>query len=667
MVADKTFSILDHIDKLTQAKEKGRYHCPVCGGHNLTINKDGAYQCWNGCECKEIREALAPKDSLASRQSDYPRPTHRKSSKQKVPAPAPIPQGDIHLAKLLYPATDIPQKQRRIDPEQGEVFTIQYPYSPSQWVERIEWADPSKDKGYAKTVIPHHINSEGKVVKGKGDNRWPIYRITEVNSHGAGKWVTWPEGEKCVECIRWLGLVGTTLQGADWNEEAIHRAMLLMKKAGVAGVVYLPDHDDAGRKKAVKVQAAAGLAGMPCLIIDPLALWFDLPHSGDIADWVKWGQSQGMERDDFIQRLESEIHAAVAARIESEKLNDPDERLKLELKELLVTDDPFRKARRKAEIASHYRLTLLAIDELLRHLEGQTRTAQSRCLGLDDLFDLPQTGIDYLIPGMLPAGETVLLAADPKTGKSLLAYDAAFAVATGEDTFLGEKTLRGKVLIIQTDESVGTARGRLLKRGFRRDDSPNVRFMDSFSITQLAELEKQLENFRPSLVVIDSLRRINAGRVVSENSAEFSDQIYRLKELLARYGAAGLLIHHNNKDKEAIGVGRVRGSSAIAGAVWGVWQLDSIPKPDPNNKKKLIIDPSDPNRILSVLARDVEGQRLLIELDPENNHWLNRGEEGTSAEDVQDKKTHERRVIELLQPISPTGLEAQEINVELTH
>ncbi len=58
----------------------------------------------------------------------------------------------------------------------------------------------------------------------------------------------------------------------------------------------------------------------------------------------------------------------------------------------------------------------------------------------------------------------------------------------------------------------------------------------------MAELEKLLEDFRPDLVIIDNLRRINADREISENSAEFADLIYRLKELLTRYGAAGLLI-----------------------------------------------------------------------------------------------------------------------------
>lgn len=364
--------------------------------------------------------------------------------------------------------------------------------------------------------------------------------------------------------------------------------------------------------------------------------------------------------DSTLEQVKEQI-----AQIERDKYKSPDDRLKLELQALLQESDPIKKARHKAEICSFYRLSKAAVDELLKYLEGQTRTARSRGMDLNELFDLTQTGIDYLIPGMLPCGETVLLAAEPKAGKSLLAYDAAFAIATGEDTFLGETTRRGRVLIVQCDESVGTAKARLIKRGFRHEDAPNVRVMVSFSITQLADLEKELEEFRPSLVVLDNLRRISAGLELSENSSEFSNSVYQLKELLTQYGAAGILIHHTNKDRDALGISRVRGSSAIAGAVWGVWQLDHIPKPDPNNKKRLIVDPKDPTRIFSILARDVEGQRLKIELDPEANHWLNRGEEGVTEEEMQEQSDRSSRILELLKPIAPLGMEARELNEAL--
>jgi KaiC/GvpD/RAD55 family RecA-like ATPase len=362
----------------------------------------------------------------------------------------------------------------------------------------------------------------------------------------------------------------------------------------------------------------------------------------------------------YIKNLEAEIHAAV-----DEKTGDPDERLKLELKELLKEADPIKRVRRRAEIASHYRLKIADIEQALKHLDERSKSRQPRRMGLDELFDLPQVGIEYVIPGMLPIGETALLVAGPKAGKSLLAYDAAFAVATGEDRFLGEQVKQGRVLIIQCDESVNTARGRLIKRGFRHEDAANVQFVDSFKITQLDLLEEWLESFRPTLVIVDSLRRINAGRELSENSAEFADAVYQLKELIARYNTAAILIHHTSKNQEAVGVDRVRGSSAIAGAVWGVWQLDHIVKPDPHNKRRMIVDPKDPTRILSIMARDVEGQRLKIELDPENNHWLTLGEVGVEEGEIKERKTHEDEILGLLKPIAPKALEASEINAKL--
>jgi hypothetical protein len=368
----------------------------------------------------------------------------------------------------------------------------------------------------------------------------------------------------------------------------------------------------------------------------------------------------------YLAEIRARLEKVLAASSpQLDPLTDTKERLRLDVKALLKETDPIDREVMTADIQSRYRLNSKALERIITHVSQLTKEAEVEDLGLDELFDLPCDNIEYVIPGMLPVGEAALLIANPKAGKSLLAYDAAFAVATGEDTFLGERCKQGKVLIVQCDESTGTAKGRLLKRGFRREDAANVRFMHKFSITQLGALESKLETFRPTLVIIDSLRRINAGREVSENAAEFADNIYQLKEVCSQYNAALILIHHSNKNSDAIGVEKVRGSSAIAGATWGIWELTQIPKPDPNNKKKLIVDPKDPNRILSIIARDVEGQRLAIELDPENNHWINRGEQGANQKEIQEQKTHSAKVIELLKSVAPVGLEAGEVNEQL--
>ena len=67
-----SFNILDHLDKLEPAKEKGKCICPVCGGHNFSYNEQtGAFNCWDGCDCKAIRDILSP-------------PSHRESSMQEI-------------------------------------------------------------------------------------------------------------------------------------------------------------------------------------------------------------------------------------------------------------------------------------------------------------------------------------------------------------------------------------------------------------------------------------------------------------------------------------------------------------------------------------------------------------------------------------------------------
>lgn len=338
------------------------------------------------------------------------------------------------------------------------------------------------------------------------------------------------------------------------------------------------------------------------------------------------------------------------------------DKLRLELQALAKETDPIAKAFIKQKLSETYRIRLSEIDKLLNQMSERERIQSAKCYSLDELFDLNLPGLDYVIPGMLPQGETILLVADPKSGKSLVAYDAAFAVATGEDTFLGEKCKQGKVLIIQCDESPTTAKGRLIKRGFRREDAPNVEFMDSFNITQLHLLEDKLDTFRPTLVIIDSLKRITVGSELSENSAEFADNIYRLKEIISRFNASGILIHHANKSIDAVGVGRVRGNSSIAGATWGIWSLEHIPEPDPNNPKRMRVNPRSLTRIFSILARDTEGQTLKIELNPESNHWESLGQDGVTPEQKQSEKSQQERIIELLQSYPPKGLEASEIS-----
>ncbi len=324
------------------------------------------------------------------------------------------------------------------------------------------------------------------------------------------------------------------------------------------------------------------------------------------------------------------------------------DRFRLDLLNLLAIDDEVERIRQQAMLAPKYQMSTSTLDKALQLIKMQTTTPKPQWFDLDSFFDVEVEGLKWVIPELLPVGETIILAGPPKSGKTLLAIDAAFAVATGESAFLKEAVAQGRVLIISVDESAHSTKAKLIKRGFRRGDASNVQVMTQFDVRQIKALEERLEVFRPTLVIIDSLKRIAHGQQVSENSAEFADNIYTIKELLTKYRAGGILIHHTSKNQDALGVDKIRGSSAIAGAVWGIWQLDHIPKPDPNNKKKLIIDPKDPKRILSVFPRDAEGQQLRIELDLEDHSWVNQGGVNDSEEWLEERRTLKVQIIDAL-------------------
>ena len=353
----------------------------------------------------------------------------------------------------------------------------------------------------------------------------------------------------------------------------------------------------------------------------------------------------------------------------SSKSNPPElstvERFKADLLALTNSNDDLERLIRINELASTYRMPAAEIRKALSKIETATRTPKTQFLKMDNFLSLESEGIDYLIPGLLPRGETVLCAGLPKSGKTLLAIDAGFAIATGESQFLGETVQQGRVLLISVDESAQSTKAKLLKRGFRPRDAENVAVMIGWDISQLDELEARLEDFRPDLVIIDSLKRITVGREISENSAEFADVIYTLKELIGRYGAASILIHHSNKNQDATGVSKVRGSTAIAGAVWGIWQLDipeseddSNGKPRKGKSKQKRFDPTNPNRLFTAICRDSEGSLLNIKFNPENHSYnISEGDESVRSE----RKTQEQLLLEIFAQVAPKGLTGREV------
>lgn len=311
--------------------------------------------------------------------------------------------------------------------------------------------------------------------------------------------------------------------------------------------------------------------------------------------------------------------------------------------------------RRKAEIASNYRLKTSDIQEALKHIEQQTTTPQKTWFTFDDFFNEESEAIQWVVPQLLPHGETVLLAAQAKCGKTALATDIMYAVLSG-GIVLGEQVgVKGKVLLISSDESPGSTRRRMRLRGFDLlEKRSNFRLMTHLDITNLGELEAKLEDFRPDLVVIDSLTTICSELGISEKDPEYARYIYKLKAVLGRYNAACILTHHENKDSLAKGINQVSGSARVPAAVWGILQLKAV---NPNNDE-------DARRLLKLKPREGESTTLRLQINSRDT-WMRDGIwqcSGELGDESGEKKTQRDRVIELLLQYSPKGLTYQEID-----
>lgn len=290
------FSIFDHVTKLEVVRETAssiRAICPVCGGNNLEIqktgNKSGRYACYSGgCTTEQIRNTIAPL------KKDDGRGSGRREKRLRIVderiIPVELPQNiEIIPVPGLTPISSITKGNKQ--------ETI-YHYSDSQWVLRSDFYDENGTRTH-KTTKPWHIE-DGKNINSKGDRQWPVYRLSEIQELGRDKWVCGFEGEKCVESARSMGILSTTWMGSAWNIDDLSNGMNSLLDAGVKGLIYFPDNDEPGLKKAALVGKAAAKQGICILIVHLWDIWEQCYPKSDIADFIA---SQEWDHQEFIDKM----------------------------------------------------------------------------------------------------------------------------------------------------------------------------------------------------------------------------------------------------------------------------------------------------------------------------------------------------------------------------
>ena len=150
-----------------------------------------------------------------------------------------------------------------------------YAYSQTQRVSRL-------DRPGGKVFYANHRTDEGWQ-RGAGPNPWPMYQWPAL-LQASGRWLIELEGEKCADLVIAAGFLATTQPGHAHRTAQILERYRALRQAGVAGIVYISDHDEQGLKRARQVIKAATEAALPLLHLPAAELWADLPAGGSIDD-----------------------------------------------------------------------------------------------------------------------------------------------------------------------------------------------------------------------------------------------------------------------------------------------------------------------------------------------------------------------------------------------
>lgn len=185
-----------------------------------------------------------------------------------------------------------------------------------------------------------------------------------------------------------------------------------------------------------------------------------------------------------------------------------------------------------------------------------------------DLVALDFPAQSFLVDGLIPAGQLVMLGGRGKAGKSWLVLQLIAAVDSGGQ-FLGRSTTRGKVLYLALEDG----RRRLNQRPkiLRWQPSPAVDIafkIDKFDGggSGLAHLLEAIGHKQYDLVVVDTLVKTLSPTADENNNTQMAGICNALADIAHDTGACVLIVHHVSKQLVENPFDALRGASAIRDA-----------------------------------------------------------------------------------------------------
>lgn len=356
------------------------------------------------------------------------------------------------------------------------------------------------------------------------------YNLPEVeDARQAGRTVFLTEGEKAADALKSIGVIATcTHQGASsFPEDAIQYF------AGL-NVVILPDNDKVGWEYARKAVKAIKTVANSIRVLD-----LQLEEAKEDAyEYVHDYAGTKQHLSDYVKNYSQRVT------IEGD-VTIPERFMQQEEK---ATEQP--------------------------ELELQPSTNLRQPFKIEQLDDIDDEPVEWLIEGVIPKKAFVALYAPPASFKSFIALDIAECIATGREFLTKQVKHEGAVLYIAGEGHGGIgARIKAMKKHHNTPAGAPVFFLrkqinlrssatDIQDLIQAVDEIQATQDIKFELVVIDTLARAFGGG--NENASEdMGAFITAAGAIQGRYNCALLVVHHAGKDATK----GLRGHSSLLGAV----------------------------------------------------------------------------------------------------
>ena len=261
------------------------------------------------------------------------------------------------------------------------------------------------------------------------------------------------------------------------------------------------------------------------------------------------------------------------------------------------------------DAVGNYNPAALDTENYFREMDQMTDPAYLHTVTMEDLFETVYEGRPEIIEGLLHTG-VYLLSGSPKVGKSFFMLQMSYHVSMGLPLW-NHAVRKGAVLYLALEDDYQRLQARL-DRMYGVDNPARDLHLATCAHKLGEGLEEQLKGFlreHPGtrLIIVDVLKMIrddNASYSYSEDYAV----IQALREAMAGYPVAMVVVHHNRKEKADDPFEMISGTNGLFGASDGGLVLCKAKR-------------TDRVATLDITGRDQQDQRFFLQMDMEHLTW----------------------------------------------